>query len=51
MAETKLYASCVHRWHVRVQSRLGEHAWLDHQCLGGCTASPDFVPGNPGTLL
>ena len=32
-------------------SRLGEHAWSDHQCLGGRTVGPDFVPGNPGTLL
>jgi hypothetical protein len=47
MAETKLYASCVNRWH----ARLGEHAWSDHQCLGGRTVGPDFVPGNPGTLL
>ena len=47
MAETKLYASCVNRWH----ARLGEHAWSDHQCLGGRIVGPDFVPGNPGTLL
>jgi hypothetical protein len=26
-------------------------AWSDHQCLGGRTVGPDFVPGNPGTLL
>jgi hypothetical protein len=25
--------SRVHRWHVRVHSRLGEHAWSDHQCF------------------
>ena len=47
----QMCVSRVHRWHVRVQSRLGEHAWSDHQCLGGRTVGPDFVPGNPGTLL
>ena len=35
----------------RRHARLGEHAWSDHQCLGGRTVGPDFVPGNPGTLL